>query len=85
MNVTERELEDFKRNPVWIEMQRTLVERRQGYLEDLAVTVDVEDIRKIQGCITELDYQLQQPEFILMDIEGKKEDTEPESGSGKTG
>lgn len=83
LNITERNIEDFKQEPVWIEMHKTLVERRLGFLEDLA-KAKIEDISRIQGCISEIDYAMAQPDLILIDIreEERDEETKPESESG---
>ncbi len=86
LDLTERNIEDFKQNPVWIEMLETWAIRRTKYLEELSVAASVEDIRRIQGCITEIDYCMNQPDFILLEMEmqDKEEETEPESESGVT-
>jgi len=84
LNVTERNVEDFKQDPVWIEMYESLRIRRLGYLEDLTKADSMEKISRIQGSINEIDYNMQQPDFILMELKDREEDeeTEPESESG---
>lgn len=83
LNLTEKNIEEFKKEPVWIEMYRTLVERRLGFLEDLA-KAKIEDVARIQGCISEIDYAMSQPDLILLDIQDE-EDNEPDDESGVTG
>lgn len=85
LDLTERNIEDFKKEPVWIEMHKTLTERRLGFLEDLA-KAKIEDVSRIQGCISEIDYAMAQPDLILIDIleEEKDKETEPDSESGAT-
>lgn len=78
-NVTERNVEDFKQDPVWMEMVKTLALRRKGYQEDLVNAGSMEEVSRIQGSINEIDYQMQQPDFILQEIEERKEEKETES------
>ncbi len=82
--VTERNVEDFKNDPVWIEMVRTLQLRRIGYVNDLIKAEEESITHRIRGCINEIDYAMNQPDFILQEIEDRKrdEDNEPEE-SGK--
>ncbi len=77
LSLTENDIEEFSNNPVWIEMIRTWDIRRKGYLEDLAESENIEDVRKIQGCITEIDYAVRQPDFILLEIQDDEVKTEP--------
>ncbi len=80
LSLTERDIEDFKQNPVWVEMLTTWTIRRAGYLEELSKAADMEEVKKIQGCITEIDYCIQQPDFILMEVQDEEEEekTEPD-------
>ena len=86
MKVTEREIEDFKQDPVWIEMLKTWADRRAQYLEDLLGAKDFSSAQIIRGCVIEIDYTVQQPDLILLEIKQDKEDekTEPDDESGET-
>lgn len=84
LKVTERNVEDFKQDPVWIEMHKTLQQRRISYVEDLIQADDENTTHRIRGSINEIDYAMNQPDFILEEIEDRKrdEDNKPEE-SGK--
>lgn len=78
LDVTERDIEDFKQNPVWVEMLETWAIKRAKYLDELSTAGSVEDIRRIQGCIFEIDYCIKQPDFILLQLEMEKEEEKAE-------
>ncbi len=77
LNLTENDIEEFVKNPVWLEMVVTLDARRKSYLEDLAKANSIESVMKIQGCINEIDYNVHQPDFILLEIQDDEGKTEP--------
>ena len=77
LNLTKNDIEEFLKNPVWLEMVVTLDARRKSYLEDLATANSIENVMKIQGCINEIDYNVHQPDFILLEIQDDEVKTEP--------
>ncbi len=76
MHLTVNQINEFKQDPVWIELVNTWEERRKGHLHEIMEGVNIdgntltlEDIYYRRGQIKDLDFSIIQPQLLIDEIE----------------
>ena len=81
--ITQDEMDEFIKNPLWIKLQLFLKERRFGFFESLRMAKDLETIKNIQGKIDELEYLYMLPTKFFEEAKEESKRKEAENESAK--
>lgn len=65
---SEEQLKNFIKDIVWKEIIKTLEERLDGFYSDLDYVSSIDELRKIQGSISEIKYFIDLPDMMLTEI-----------------
>lgn len=66
---SEEQLKNFIKDIVWKEIIKTLEERLDGFYSDLDYVSSIDELRKIQGSISEIKYFIDLPDMMLTEIQ----------------
>jgi len=75
MELTIQQVEEFKNDPVWLELVKTWEERRSIHIDEIIETGDTDTMHFLRGQIKDLDFSMNQPDLILEEL---KEDRDTE-------